>query len=148
MNWQLRPASEGDRHFLYHLHVTTMREVIEATWGWNEEWQRADFAKRFRESPYLVDEADDIAVGTLCIERRPDCFYILELQLLPEYQGVGIGTDVIRGVIRDAASEHLPVALSVVHANQRAKRLYERLGFEVTSVEPPFVRMSLPQKAV
>ena len=148
MNWKLRRASEADRDFLYRLHVTTMREVIERTWGWDEEWQKADFEKRFRESPYFVVEADDRAVGTLCVERRPDCFYILDLQLLPDYQSRGIGTDLIHSVIRDAASEHLPVALSVVHANQKARRLYERLGFEVTSVESPFVRMSRPQTAV
>lgn len=146
MNWQRRRASEEDRDFLYRLHVTTMREVIEATWGWDEEWQRSDFAKRFGESQYFVIEADGAAIGALCLERRPDAIYILELQLLPEYQRIGIGTGVIRGVIRDAALQHLPVALSVVQANQRAKRLYERLGFEVTSVEPPFIRMARVDK--
>lgn len=148
MDWELRPASERDRPFLYRLHVMTMREVIEKTWGWDEEWQRAAFEKRFRDSPYFVVEADDISVGTLCVERRPDCFYIVELQLLPAYQGRGIGSEVVQRIIRDAASEHLPVALSVVPANRRAKHLYERLGFEVTSVEPPFIRMLRSETAV
>ncbi|MFN2239828.1 MAG: GNAT family N-acetyltransferase [Thermoanaerobaculia bacterium] len=142
MNWKLRPASEDDRHFLYRLHVTTMRDVIESTWGWDEEWQRADFEKRFTKSPYFVVEAREHAVGTVCVERRPDCVYILGLQLLPAYQGLGIGTDVVRSIIRDAAAEHLPVVLSVVPANTRARGFYERLGFEVTDVDPPFIRMS------
>jgi ribosomal protein S18 acetylase RimI-like enzyme len=148
MNWKLRRASEGDRHFLYRLHVETMRDVIESTWGWDEEWQRADFEKRFEESPYFVVEADEIAVGAVCVERRPDCFYILEMQLLPEYQGRGLGTDVVRSIIRDAASERLPVGLSVVPANTRARHLYERLGFEITNVDPPFIRMVHSGKAV
>ncbi|HUF17497.1 MAG TPA: GNAT family N-acetyltransferase [Thermoanaerobaculia bacterium] len=148
MRWKLRPASAGDRHFLFRLHETTMRDVIESTWGWNEEWQRADFEKRFQESFYFMVEVDDISVGTLCVERRPDCFYILELQLLPAYQGLGIGSEVVRTIIRDAAAEHLAVELSVVPANTRARRLYERLGFEVTHVDPPFIRMSHSGKAV
>jgi ribosomal protein S18 acetylase RimI-like enzyme len=142
VNWQLRRASDDDRDYLYRLHVLTMRDVIEATWGWNEEWQRGDFAKRFAESQYFVIEADGTSIGTLCVERRPGAIYILELQLLPEYQGAGIGTEVIHGVIRDAALEGLPVALSVADANQRARRLYERLGFEVTGIDPPFIRMA------
>lgn len=148
MNWNLRPASEDDRHFLYRLHVTTMRDVIESTWGWDEGWQRADFEKRFTKSPYFVVEDGEIAVGTVCVERRPDCLYIAELQLLPAYQGLGIGADVVRSIIRDAAAEELPVALSVVPANTRARRFYEQLGFEVTDVDPPFIRMSHSGKAV
>ena len=35
----------------------------------------------------------------------------------------------------------LAIALSVVTANPRARSLYERLGFTVTQVEPPFTRM-------
>ena len=145
MSWKLRPASEDDRHFLYRLHVTTMRDVIESPGGWDEEWQRADFEKRFQESAYFVVEADEIAVGTVCVERRPDCLYILELQLLPAYQSLGIGADVVRSIIRDAAAEHLSVALSVVQANTRARRFYERLGFEVADEDPPFIRMSFSE---
>lgn len=148
VDWNLRAASEDDRDFLYRLHVRTMREVIDATWGWNEEWQRADFAKRFGENEYFVIEARGTALGALCLERRTDAIYILELQLLPQYQGSGIGTDVIQGVIRDATRENLAVALSVVPANHRAKRLYERLGFEVTGVEPPFIRMARAKPSV
>ncbi len=119
-----------------------MRDVIESTWGWDEEWQRAEFEKRFQQSSYFMVEIDDVAVGTVCVERRPACLYILELQLLPAYQGLGIGSEVVRSIIRDAAAEQLPIALSVVPANTGARRLYERLGFEVTNVDPPFIRMS------
>ena len=38
MEWHLRSISASDRDFLYALHVTTMREVIEKTWGWDEAW--------------------------------------------------------------------------------------------------------------
>lgn len=110
--------------------------------------KRADFAKRFGENEYFVIEARGTALGALCLERRTDAIYILELQLLPQYQGSGIGTDVIQGVIRDATRENLAVALSVVPANHRAKRLYERLGFEVTGVEPPFIRMARAKPSV
>lgn len=141
MEVQLRPGSAADRDFLYALHCTTMREVIEQTWGWDDAWQRADFERR--RAAYLVSiiEVDDRDVGGLWLEWRPDSLYIHELQVLPEFQSKGIGTAVLGKVIEQASDRRLPVTLSVVAANPRAKALYERLGFNVTGVEAPFIRM-------
>jgi ribosomal protein S18 acetylase RimI-like enzyme len=145
----LRPANESDREFLYTLHCTTMRLVIEQTWGWDEEWQRRDFDRRFRSYAASVIELEGAAVGGVLLDRTPVGVDIVELQILPEYQGKGIGTSVVRSVIEDAAHEGFPVTLSVVHANGRAKRLYERLGFQVTASEEPFIRMRyMPQTSL
>ena len=123
-----------------------MRLVIEQTWGWDEEWQRRDFDRRFHSYAASVIELERAAVGGLLLDRTPVGVDIVELQILPEYQGKGIGTSVVRSVIKDAAHEGFPVTLSVVYANGRAKRLYERLGFQVTASEEPFIRMRyMPQ---
>jgi len=137
----LRAASEQDREFLYALHCSTMREVIERTWGWDDAWQRADFEKRFAAYTVSIIEAGSRSVGSLWLEQRPDSLYIHDLEIEPASQGRGIGTAVIEMVIEQGASRGLPIVLSVVPANPRAMRLYERLGFRVTCVEPPFIRM-------
>jgi ribosomal protein S18 acetylase RimI-like enzyme len=141
MEFSLRPASEQDREFLYALHSRTMREVIERTWGWDETWQQRDFDRRFREHQVSIIESEDRAVGGVMFESKPDSIYIHELQVLSEYQGRGIGTRVVGSVIERAAACGLHVTLSVVPANTRARNLYERLGFEVTAMEAPFIRM-------
>jgi ribosomal protein S18 acetylase RimI-like enzyme len=141
VEWHLRSASASDRDFLYALHGTTMREVIEKTWGWDETWQRTDFERRLAAYMVSIIEAEDRAVGSLWLEWKQDSLYIHEVQILPEFQGKGLGTAVVQCVLEQGARRTLPVTLSVVPANPRAKRLYERLGFEVTSVEPPFIRM-------
>ncbi len=133
-------ASESDREFLYELHCGTMREVIEQTWGWDEAWQRADFDRRFAEYTVSIIEAGGRTAGGLLLEWTPDSLYI-ELQVLPELQGRGIGTAVVQNVIEQGASRGVPVMLSVVPASPRAKRLYERLGFEVAEVGTPFILM-------
>ena len=46
MECRLRPATNRDREFLYRLHCRTMREVIERTWGWDDDWQVKDFDRR------------------------------------------------------------------------------------------------------
>ena len=74
---------------------------------------------------------------------RPDALHIAELRLLPALQGRGIGTTVVNGVVARAAERSLPVELSVVPANPRARQLYERLGFEVVAVAEPFIHIRL-----
>jgi GNAT superfamily N-acetyltransferase len=118
-----------------------MRDVIQATWGWDEAWQQADFDKRFASCEVSVIEVDGRAAGSLWLDHRPESLHIRELQLLPEFQGRGLGTKVVEYVIDRAADVQLPVPLCVVAANPRARRLYERLGFIVVGVEPPFIHM-------
>jgi ribosomal protein S18 acetylase RimI-like enzyme len=118
-----------------------MREVIEKTWGWDEPWQRTDFDRRFSEYVVSIIEREGRPAGALWLESKPDSIYIVELQVLPEYQGRGIGTAVVRHLIDEASRNGIPVTLSVVAANPRAKLLYERLGFEVTEFDAPFFRM-------
>ena len=141
MDLNLRPASEREREYLYALHCSTMRNVIEQTWGWDDAWQRADFERRFDAYTVSIIEAGSRSVGSLWLEQKPDSLYIHELQVAPQHQGRGIGTAVIEMVIEEGASRALPITLSVVPANPRARELYARLGFRVTCIEPPFIRM-------
>ena len=141
MDFTLRPADEEDREFLFALFCQTMHEVVEQTWGWGEAWQRSDFDGRFDNYSVSIVESDSQSVGGLSLETTPDSIYIHELQLLPGYQGGGLGTAVVRRVIAEAVERGVPVMLSVVPANHRAQRLYERLGFKVTGIEAPFIRM-------
>jgi len=141
VNPDLRPALKQDREFLYALHCSTMRDVIEQTWGWDDAWQRADFQKRLDTYTVSIIEAGSRSVGSLWLERRPDSLYIHDLEIEPASQGRGIGTAVIEMVIEQGAARGLPIVLSVLQANPRVLHLYERLGFRVTRVDPPFMRM-------
>jgi ribosomal protein S18 acetylase RimI-like enzyme len=141
MEWRLRSASESDRDFLHELHRITMYDVIDNTWGWDDAWQRADFDRRFGTCVVSIIDIQGRAVGGLWLESSPDSLHIVELQIVPEIQGKGIGRAVVRHVIQQGIDRGLPVTLSVVPANPRAQRLYERLGFEVTGVDAPFIHM-------
>ena len=137
----MRPAAQEDEQFLYSVSCVNMRDVVEQTWGWDDVWQLAEFDRRFRQCSVSVIEVESRAVGGLFLEERSDSLCVHELQIAPAFQGRGIGTAVVKTVIEQGASRGLLVALSVVSATPRAVSLYERLGFRVTQVEPPFVRM-------
>ncbi len=141
MEHSLRRASKSDKPFLYSLHRVTMREVIEKTWGWDETWQCLDFERRFTRYLVSIVEAEGRDAGGLWLESPPGLIYLADIQVLPELQGRGIGSSVLRGLIGQAAARNVPVELVVLQVNPRARRLYERLGFTVTEEGDPFTRM-------
>lgn len=133
-----RPATPGDRAFRWRLLVDTMRPHIEATWGWDE----ADQRRRFDAAGALTDrhvlELQGEAIGLLHVEFDARPVRLLNLQIAPAHQRQGHGAAVITAVIGRAGVA--PVGLQVLKANP-ARRLYERLGFEVTDATQTHWRM-------
>jgi ribosomal protein S18 acetylase RimI-like enzyme len=74
----------------------------------------------------------------------PRSLYLHELQLLPQYQGCGLGAEVLRALLQEASDQALSVSLSVAGGNPRARHFYERHGFHVAGIDEPFVRMEHP----
>ncbi len=67
------------------------------------------------------------------------------IALLPGYRNRGIGTALLEHLIEAARPSYPALALSV-SAHNPAKRLYERLGFEVVEVredDHPVMRLAL-----
>jgi hypothetical protein len=89
VEFELRPASQRDREFLYYVYCTNMRDVVEQTWGWDDSWQVAEFEKRCEQFSVSVIEVDSRAVGGLFLEERSDSLYVHELQIAPAFQGRG-----------------------------------------------------------
>jgi ribosomal protein S18 acetylase RimI-like enzyme len=141
MNHRLRPASEIDKDFLFALHRSTMRELIEKTWGWDEDWQLREFERRFTEQAVSIIEVDGQPVGAMYLESRPDTIHIADFQVASDSQGRGLGTTVLRGLVADARARGVAIELDVLQQNPRARKLYERLGFMVAAEGDPFIRM-------
>jgi GNAT superfamily N-acetyltransferase len=142
VTFELRPATGEDYDFLYTLHRATMREYIEGIWGWNEDWQEEYFRKKFNPFTRQVIQIDNRDAGVIVVERRQDEIYLGLIELLPEYQKRGIGTAIINRLKIDARRQGIPLALHVLRTNSPARRLYERLGFQVTAEEADRFRMA------
>lgn len=71
-----------------------------------------------------------------------DGLQISGIYILPEYQGRGLGTEVIDEVIKQARKRRQPVSLQVLKVNP-ARRLYERLGFVVIAESETHFQMRL-----
>lgn len=123
-----RPAIKNDIDFLYSLHVATMKEYVDRTWGWDDAFQESIYRRKYVPAEIQIILYDDKDMGMLSVEEGEEDIFLRVIEIHPEYQGKGIGTAIIDKIISDGAQKMKPVRLRVLKVNP-AKRLYERLGF-------------------
>jgi len=130
-NIERRIATEDDLETLYDINVRAMKDHLIANYGaWNEEEQREHFRKTTQVEAHelLLDGAEP--VGFLNIFRSENGIYLNRICIVPEYQGKGIGTGIIRELIASCTPPQ-PIRLQVFPRNP-AQNLYRRLGFRET----------------
>ena len=146
----LRPATPEDSAFLASLYASTRLAELAAT-GWAEE-QKAQFCQMqfavqtmaYRQqhpsAAHSVIEADQLPVGRMIVDRSPGEVHLIDISLMPEHRGRGIGTALLQGLQMEASSAGQGITLHVEKHNP-ALRLYERLGFVLTADLEIYQRM-------
>ncbi|WP_051341209.1 GNAT family N-acetyltransferase [Azospirillum halopraeferens] len=136
--YRLRPCRDADLPFLKRLYRHA-RDAELARTGWPEEMKRAfceqqfhaqhtDYLRRFPDADFLLilDRRDP--VGRLYVDRGLD-LHLVDISLLPQRRGRGLGTAVLRALRALAMERGGGVVLSVAVDNPRAAALYHRMGF-------------------
>ena len=136
----LRPATLEDIDFLWSLHLNTLREYVDKTWGWDEQWQHDRFFDLFDPSDRQIVEADGSAIGMLQVDRHPDVIFLKNIQIAPSYQRRGIGSGIVKTLIEEVNERGIPIRLQVLKVNP-AREFYEFLGFCEIGVTETHVRM-------
>lgn len=143
-----RPYEPGDYEFVYQLKKLCYRNYVEALWGWNEDDQRARFARFMEEGAgemMAILLKDGQAVGMTNYEfSGAGTLDICNICLLPQCRGKGIGTALLGRYI---AQSTRPVLTLQVYKNNPARRLYERLGFRTYEETDTHYRMRLTKEA-
>jgi ribosomal protein S18 acetylase RimI-like enzyme len=140
---RLRAALPDDSEFCFALHHSALGSVIIELFGpWDEAVQR-DFHTRWYEPDRVkVIETDGaIPIGVLDVHDEADGLYLARIELLPERQGRGIGT----ALIRSFQEQGRPIRLHVFAANHNACELYERLGFTEQSESGRLTMVDTPE---
>jgi len=133
---ELRPVGPRDAEVLYRVYASTRVEELAVT-SWDEAQKdaflRAQFAaqdaswrENYGDASFDVIVVDGEPAGRLYLHRGGSEIRIVEVALLPEHRGKGVGT----ALLRDVVAEGKRVTIHVERMNP-ALRLYERLGFEV-----------------
>lgn len=133
IEFRFRAASAADYEWLWSLKRLTMRPYVEQMWGgWEDDAQEDFFRANFDPANIRVIVIENRDVGLLHVEREPTDLFLANIQLLPEFQNRGLGSAVVRSVLKEARALGLAVRLQVLKSNHAARRLYERLGFHLT----------------
>jgi ribosomal protein S18 acetylase RimI-like enzyme len=146
----LRPARPDDAGFFQRLYASTREEELRAV-PWDGarkesflrqqfEAQTRHYAQHHPDAEVRVVEVDDRPAGRLSLDRRADEVRIVDVSLLPEHRGAGVGSALLRDVLAEAQAARRRVTIHVERFNP-ALRLYDRLGF--TPVEDKGVYLFL-----
>jgi ribosomal protein S18 acetylase RimI-like enzyme len=134
----LRPATEADTDLLHDIYASTRTEEL-APVPWSDEQkhtflrfqsgaQLTYYREHYPNAEFLVIVHEGSDIGRIFVQPGEADFRVMDVGLLPEWRGKGIGTQLMRDMIERAGELELPVVLHVESFNP-AMRLYERLGF-------------------
>jgi ribosomal-protein-alanine N-acetyltransferase len=140
----LRPIRQDDLPFLTRWHAdpavmagwaNPVPLVAEAAW---EGDLRGRFAS-FDDAGYLIIEADDRPIGRIDFEHLDARHGTVEIALYigeRSAQGRGYASDAVGALARYLFEQRAVhrVELTVVESNDRARRLYESVGFRIEGV--------------
>jgi ribosomal protein S18 acetylase RimI-like enzyme len=142
MKIELRPATIDDMPFIYEVTEASMRVYVEQTLGpWVPEIQHELIKGSIDSTTHQIITADGIAVGVLAGQTYETHIQLEKLYLSPSFQGRGIGTGLVQGLVASATALTKPIRLRVLVANTAAQRFYARLGFVVAHTTPERVFM-------
>jgi ribosomal protein S18 acetylase RimI-like enzyme len=135
----LRPATEADYDFMRRLYASTREEEM-AHFPFDEAERRAFLDQQFAAQFAHYDihyptcergiiERNGTPIGRLWIDEWRDQIRLVDIALMPDSRGLGIGSMLLRQVMDRGAVAGKPVTIHVEGFNP-ALRLYQRLGFE------------------
>jgi ribosomal protein S18 acetylase RimI-like enzyme len=156
--FSLRAAVDADRDFLAAVYASTRQDEL-ALVSWSEakkreylelqcRLQETQYQSRYAGASFDVVMSRGEGVGRLYVDRSTPKIHIIDIALLLAHRGSGLGTAILSDVLREADAAGRAVTLSVEGRN-RARSLYERLGFCPFEDTGVYVRMErVPGSAV
>jgi ribosomal protein S18 acetylase RimI-like enzyme len=101
--------------------ATIMRQQFHA--------QAVSYRARFPRARGDIIEIAGKPIGRIMVDRGEKALHIVDQAITPALRNCGIGTTVMRALMEEARRTNRVVRLGVAAANERALRLYRRLGF-------------------
>jgi GNAT superfamily N-acetyltransferase len=150
----LRPVEEADQPFLMALFAACRPELAALALPAAQRTALLDMQFRAQHAAYTRYPGiafqlilhDGVPAGRLTVQRSPGRYAVVDIALLPEWRGRGIGAAVLAAFLREAHAVRQTVHLQVAAGNP-AHRLYRQLGFQVLEDNGGFMHMALPPPA-
>ena len=135
----MEPNAEESRRFaelvcsrddvLYSARNTIIAEVDGHRAGMLTSYVGSEYRKMRDVTFEILKREMGIEFPDMDDETQPGEYYLDSVALLPEYRGMGLGTQLIRYAMEEGIKTGLTLTLVVDPVNDKARRLYESLGF-------------------
>ncbi len=129
-----RAVKHEDLDFLLALRKKSMsKHLAQAKIKLTNEQHLARIKENYYDSHIILRDRKPIGLlklGVVALKGTTKSLHIRQLQILPEYQGQGIGSKVLTVVKKRALQLQLPITLNVLLKNP-ARGLYLRHGFQI-----------------
>ena len=156
MTLSLRKACD-DEEFLFALYASTRQEEI-AVWQWTQAQVAAFLTVQFRaqsvsyaitypDAEHSVILEDGRPVGRLLVSRSPAEACLVDISLLPEARGRGIGSALIQQLMTECSAAGRKLKLQVRTTNP-GRALYSRLGFRRVQGDSMYDQMEWPPATI
>lgn len=93
--------------------------------------RNTEIQKEYPKALLYIVTIENKQIGQFYIQRDIDNIHLIEIGLIPEFRGLGIGSRVIKDLLKEANINNQIVSLKVMWYNIRAKNLYLKLGFKI-----------------
>ena len=134
--------------FLLRLYATTRADEMAMVTDWSDEqkeWfvrmqfqaQHAWYQEHYGDAQFDLVLMDGVSVGRLYVHRRPAEIRLVDISLIPELRGKGVGSALLRELMTEAEAAGKPLTIHVEKYNP-AMRLYLRLGFKPIEDRGPY----------
>ena len=129
----LRPVSSDDSEFLFRVfRLSHGAELDEQLCRLQFQARDNQYRTQYPSADYDVIMDGNEAIGYVYALRGPDAFALVDIALLPESQGTGIGSQLVGELIELAHAVKKPLRAHVLK-HSPAWRLWQRLGFRQVS---------------
>jgi ribosomal protein S18 acetylase RimI-like enzyme len=149
----LRPAGPDDQEFLFRLYASTRQDefagvglapaqleaLLRMQWSAQRRWYETAYAEA--ESQIVL--YGDTPIGRAIVLHGATATTLVDISLIPEYRGRGIGSLLLRDLIEQCSRKNVSLCLQVLKTNP-AVHLYLRLGFTQTSEDGMYFQMEKP----
>lgn len=143
-NWHnlisLRKHTTDDLAFMQALYASTREAELAITnftrqeketflsQQFNAQYQH--YLQHYNSDKFDIIESGGKAIGRLFVDHWDREIRIVDISLIPEYQNRGLGSYLFKQLFAQAKISKKTVTIHVEH-NNPAKKLYQRLGFEL-----------------
>ena len=141
-NISLKAISQDDLNFLFQVYASTREDELNQT-DWSDK-QKLDFLtmqfnaqhkqymENYQDKQFSLILFQGTPVGRLFLNRAHTEIRIVDIAILKEYRGQGIGSSLLNEILQEGDCTNKVVSIHVERSNP-ALHLYQRLGFHVTA---------------